>query len=216
MRLDPGAWLALASALGPDYERGALDCAGGRLEGVAAVLSALDWPASAEVHPWGLEAGGLWGPWREARETVERLPGEAQERGAQADYIAYDRAEGSLVFGRIGPWRTACPRFAARECPRMAPMGHESPQSECNYWAWPGMAEAAPGVELFPEWQRFDCSRHYPLFQLHLCGEALAQRLGARPRWVLHAPPEALGALRSYAALTRRPEAFALGPFPGL
>jgi hypothetical protein len=91
-------------------------------------------------------------------------------------------------------------------------MGHESAHAECNYWSWHGMLEAAPGVELFPEWQRFDCSRYYPLFQLHLCGTALAQILGAKARWVFHAPAEVLAALRGYAALSSRPEAFELDP----
>lgn len=212
MNLDPGDWLALARALGPAYERGALNASEDRLQRTADFLARRSWPSSAEVHPWGLEPGRLWEPWREAREQVERLPFDPQEPGAQADYIAYDRGAGSVTLGTVGAWKPGCPRLLARECPRMVPMGHESVHAECNYWSWPGMLEAAPGVELFPEWQRFDCSRYYPLFQLHLCGEALAKILGAEAHWVVHAPAEALPALRGYAALSSRPGAFELEP----
>jgi hypothetical protein len=212
MDTDPLECLTWARTLGPSYERGALDCSDGALERTAAFLKQRRWPAGASIYPWGLDSGRLWEPWRAARDTVESLPEDPQEPGAQADYLLYDREAASITLGKIGAWKPGCARLYARECPRMIPMGHESPHADCNYWAWPGMVQAAPDLEFFPEWQRFDCSRYYPLFQLHLCGEALALILGAQPRWVFHAPPEAGPALRAYAALSSRPGAFELGP----
>jgi hypothetical protein len=207
-----GAWLTRAQALGADYERGALDLAGGRVAAVLAVLGTLAPSPGTALYPWGLDGDHLWEPWERARQAVESLPQDPQERGAQADYILHDAAAGLLVLGKVGPWRPGCPRLESRACPRMAPMGHESPHAECNYWGWRGMAQAAPGVELFPEWQRFDCSRYYPLFQIHLCGEALAAELKAEARWSVHGPAAWLKGLSPYPALTSRPGAFTLLP----
>jgi hypothetical protein len=207
------ARLGSALSLGRKHERGALDFAPELLERSAACLEGLN-PSSDGFYPWGLDETGLWEPWARAREAVERLPGPLQEAGVRVDYLFHDAQARTVVLGRIGLEKPGCPRFAARECPRMVSMGHESPHSDCNYWMWDGMADAAPEVELFPEWQRFDCSRYYPLFQLHLCGEALAGLLGCIPSWVIHAPPESLKFLRGYAALTSRPDAFSLCPYP--
>lgn len=88
-------------------------------------------------------------------------------------------------------------------------MGHENEHETCNYWDWDRMLEAAPGIELYPEWQRFDCHKYYPLFQNHLVGEALAQRLKAAPRWVVRTDkPDDVKMLRVYASFSSRPEAF--------
>jgi hypothetical protein len=212
--LPAAEWLKRAEGLAADFERHAVDRREGALARTAAFLEGIAVPAGAELFPWGLDEGRLWDPWRRAREAVERYPQDPQTAGAQADYILYDAGAGTVTLGKVGAWSPGCPRFEARACPRMAPMGHESPQQDCNYWSWAPMAAYAPDVELFPEWQRFDCSRYYPIFQLHLCGENLADLLEAEPRWVLHAPEEARKSLQGYAALTSRPEAFRFSPLP--
>jgi hypothetical protein len=212
---EPRSRLELALSLGSGYQREALAPCFGDAEPAQRVLESLEVPGGAALYPWGLDSGGLWEPWRRARESVEALPRDPQEAGAHTDYIVHDPAAGVVTLGKVGPWRSGCPRLESRSCPRLAPMGHESAHEECNYWAWPGMAAAAPGVELFPEWQRFDCSRYYPLFQWHLCGEALAGLLGVEPRWRLHAPGAEERGLLAYAALSSRPRAFSLIPFSG-
>jgi len=202
--------LKAAQALGAGWERGAVDRPAGQWPRLLDLLQHLKTGPGTRVYPLGLDGSALWEPWRRVRDEVELLPTEPQEPGARTDYLIHDPAAGLLTLGLLGPWTPGCPRFKARACPRMAPMGHESPHSDCNYWSWSGFAAAVPGLELFPEWQRYDCVRYYEAFQWHLCGEALAAELGARPRFVVHAPADFEPVLRGYAALTARPEAFIL------
>jgi hypothetical protein len=212
LTLNAKAWLAWLEKLPADFGRHAISADPARRAAAAAFMEqqSLEFK-SEQLYPWGLEAAHrLWEPWDAARQSVEALA--LEEPGAQVDYLVHDPESKSLVIGLFGPLSSGCPRFMAHGCPRLIPMGHENARSECNYWAWPGMAQAAPGVELFPEWQRFDCHKYYNLFQAHLCGEALAQALGAEPRWVWHGTLDKEKALRAYAALTSRPDAFEFVP----
>lgn len=207
MSLQPAAWLRWLDAQPAGLERGAIPSDPARRAQAAALMAALDLP-SQELYPWGLEAGHrLWQPWAQARDRVEALDLEAF--AAQADWIVHDPEARTLRLATLAPLPSRCPRFAAYQCPRMVPMGHESGAPDCDYWAWEGMAAAAPGVELFPEWQRFDCSKYHALFQLHLCAVALAQDLKADWRIEAYGPDAAAGKLlQAYAGLTATPGAF--------
>lgn len=157
--------------------------------------------------PKGELNGTLWEPYRLAKEKVERYPEDPQEEGCQLKMIRYDEVAKQLEL-YSGPLKlpSRCPRFSERACPRMAPMGHEPSHESCNYWDYSGMLEAAPGIELYPEWQRFDCHKFYPLFQLHLVAYELGKRLGASWRLILEgADPKQV---KSYAALSSDPQAF--------
>jgi hypothetical protein len=162
--------------------------------------------------PKGMDGEVLWAPYEAARSAVERYPQGAQEAPSGLDWIDWDETSKELTLGLAVTLPSRCPRFAGRACPRMLPMGHENEHETCNYWDWAGMEAAAPGVELYPEWQRFDCHKYYPLFQNHLVGEALAQSLGATPRWVLQGPPELAPLLKVYAGFTSKPDHFSLVP----
>lgn len=156
------------------------------------------------------EHGGDWEPWLRAKETVERYAEDPQEPGAEVTLIRHD-GEANLLELRLDGLKlpAACPRFASRACPRMESMGHEPSHAECNYWAWPRMQEFAPGIELYPEWQRFDCHKYYPLFQAHLVGAALASDLGCRLRMVVPlADPKLLAV---YASFSSDPSIFSTG-----
>lgn len=209
MSLRADAWLRWLQRLPPELGRQAIPADPQRRAQAAERMALLDLPHQ-ELYPWGLEAGHrLWEPWAEAREAVEAYPDGPQEAGAQADWIVHDREAGTVTLATLAPLPSRCGRFAARQCPRMEPMGHEPSQAECNYWAWPGMAEAAPGIELYPEWQRFDCHKYYPLFQLHLCGVELGRRLKAQPRFEAWSSDPALPKLLAvYAGFSASPEAF--------
>jgi hypothetical protein len=157
----------------------------------------------------GRDGSGLWEPYLAARNEVELYPQGSQEPPSELAYLEWDEDTKTLTLGLDLTLPSKCPRFAQRACPRMIPMGHENEHETCNYWDWARKDEVAPNVELFPEWQRFDCHKYYPLFQNHLVGEALAKRLGATPRWVVRtAKPDDEKMLRVYAGFTSRPEAF--------
>ena len=97
---------------------------------------------------------------------------------------------------------------------RSQQVSKKSTQEDCNYWAWEGMAALTPKLELYPEWQRFDCHKYYPLFQAHLVGEALAADLGASVTWRVLAKPSVEALVKVYAGLSSRPEAFEFEPLP--
>ena len=130
------------------------------------------------------------------------------EPGAAVDYILHDADAAILTLGLVGALDQGCARFARRACNKLVPMGHENPRGTCDYWDWPGMPGLTPGLELFPEWQRFDCHRYHALFQAHLCGAVLGRRVKVRPRWVWHGPAGAEKRLAAYAALTDDPTSF--------
>jgi hypothetical protein len=161
-------------------------------------------------YPQGRDSGALWAPWKKAKEAVELYPSPPQEPGMEVGLIRHDAEAGILELRLPGlKLPSACPRFASRACPRMEPMGHEPSQASCNYWDYPRMQELAPGVELYPEWQRFDCHKYYPLFQAWLCGSELAGSLGCRLKVVL--PDADPKLLRVFASLCSDPEAFSNG-----
>jgi hypothetical protein len=152
-----------------------------------------------------------WAPLLQAKAKVENYPDAplADEPGAQITQILYDQGSAKLQLrlqGQRLPSR--CPRFSSRACPRMAPMGHEPSHGSCNYWDYPRMEALLPRLELYPEWQRFDCHKYYCLFQSHLVGEELALSLGAQASFVWVGRPEEEALLKAYASLSSRPEAF--------
>lgn len=206
--MDLAALAQALEAVAPDWERQALPPPERR----AAALAVLATLPQAGLRPFGLEpsapAPTLWMPYARSRDRVERYGEGSQEPGCQLDWLRWDEAARTLEIGLILELPSKCPRFAGRACPRMAPMGHDSEHADCNYWAWPGMEALTPKLELYPEWQRFDCHKYYPLFQAHLVGEALASDLDATPSWRLLARPEAKALLKVYAGLTSRPDAF--------
>ena len=155
----------------------------------------------------GREGAALWAPYQAAKDRVERYPSDPQEPGCLVSLIRHDEAESLLEIQLQGlALPSSCPRFASRACPRMEPMGHEPAHATCNYWDYARMEEAAPKVELYPEWQRFDCHKFYPLFQAHLVGFELAAALGCRLRIVVPGADAKL--LSAYAALTSDIHAF--------
>lgn len=157
----------------------------------------------------GRDGAGPWAPYLAARNEVELYPSGPQEPSSNLSAIEWDEAAATVTLILDLTLPSRCPRFANRACPRMIPMGHENEHGTCNYWDWDRMLEAAPGIELYPEWQRFDCHKYYPLFQNHLVGEALAARLKAAPRWIVRtAKPDDVKMLRVYAGFSSRPEAF--------
>jgi len=162
-------------------------------------------------YPGGREGAALWAPYQAAKDKVERYPQDPQETGCGVALIRHD-AEAGLLEIRLEGLRlpSACPRFASRACPKMEPMGHEPSQATCNYWDYPRLEEAAPRLELYPEWQRFDCHKFYPLFQAHLVGFELAAALSCRLR--VRAPGADPKLLAVYASLTSDPDAFTESP----
>jgi hypothetical protein len=177
-----------------------------RRAAAAALLARMD-PGPADLFPWGLEAAHrLWEPWAQARFQVEAA--EPGEPGAAVDYILHDVDEGRLTLGLVGGLDGGCPRFGRHACNKLIPMGHENGRETCDYWDWPGMEALTPGLELYPEWQRFDCHKHHPLFQAHLCGVALGRIVKAEVRWVWHGPAGAEKRLQVYAGLTDSPDRF--------
>jgi hypothetical protein len=158
-------------------------------------------------YPGGMDGAALWEPYARAKRIVERYPEDPQEPGCEVSLIRHD-PEASLMELQLQGLRlpSACPRFASRACPRMESMGHEASHASCNYWDYPRMAEFAPNLELYPEWQRFDCHKYYALFQAHLVGAELASALGCRLR--LLAPGADSGLLRAYASLSSDPTSF--------
>jgi hypothetical protein len=178
MTLKPDAWLDWLARQPENLERGAVPTDPQRRRLAALKMASLQLPHQ-DLYPWGLEAGRrLWEPWARAREAVEALDLAAES--AQVDWIIHDQDTSTVTLATLAPLPSACPRFGRRECPRMVPMGHESALGDCNYWAWEGFAAALPGLELYPEWQRFDCHKFHALMQVHLCGLDLARRLKAR------------------------------------
>lgn len=213
MGLRAEAWLRWLERLPEGFGRHAIPGDPQRRQRAAALMARLDLPHQ-DLYPWGLEAGHrLWEPWAAAREGVEQSAGATEEPGAQADWIIHDREAGTVTLATLASLPARCARFGARQCPRMAPMGHEPAAEQCNYWAWEGKERAAPGVELFPEWQRFDCHKYYPLFQLHLCGAALAQALRAELRLEVHGGEGTAKLVEVYAGFSATPSAFStVGP----
>jgi hypothetical protein len=206
--LRPDAWLKWLDHLPADLERHAIPSDHARRERGAVLMAGLSLPHQ-ELYPWGLEAGHrLWEPWAEARRTVEALDLEAE--AAQVDWILHDREAGTVTLALLAPLPAVCPRFSRRECPRMVPMGHESEKADCNYWAWEGMSALTPGLELYPEWQRFDCHKYHPLFQVHLCGAALAKAVRAELKVEVFGSDLEAGKklLDVYAGFTSMPGAF--------
>jgi hypothetical protein len=158
-------------------------------------------------YPLGRDGAGLWAPYAAAKDAVERYPQDPQEPGCEVSMIRHDPQAGLIEFLLSGlKLPSQCGRFASRACPRMAPMGHEASHESCNYWDYPRMQEFAPRLELYPEWQRFDCHKFYPLFQAHLVGSELASALKCRLRVI--APDTELRLLSAYAALCSDPSAF--------
>jgi hypothetical protein len=158
-------------------------------------------------YPLGMDGGQLWQPYARAKRVVEHYPEEPQEAGCEVSLIRHDPSAELLELHLQGlRLPSACPRFASRACPRMESMGHEPSHSSCNYWDYPRMAEFAPGLELYPEWQRFDCHKYYALFQAHLVGAELASALGCRLRLV--APDADAALLGVYASLSSDPSSF--------
>ena len=194
--------LQMLDNLGPDYERAALP------QSRDHVLETLAWlesrPVSGRRFAFGLDERGLWEPYRLARDKVELYSSGPQEKGLALDWLDYDASAALLSAGLYGLSLPArCGRFFNRQCPLLEPMGHEPSHPECNYWAWPRFEELAPKIELYPEWQRFDCHHYYPLFQATLVLGELATALGAR--WTLAvAGRQEKGAakLKEYADLT--------------
>ncbi len=173
-----------------------------------------EWWVAFKEYPGGMDGKALWAPYAAAKDAVERYPEDPQEPGCGITLIRHDPEAGTVEFHMDGmKLPSSCARFATRACPRMESMGHEPAHATCNYWDFPRMAELAPGVELYPEWQRFDCHKYYALFQAHLVGEELARILGALPRFICSGPSsDGAKLLAVYAGLTSRPEAFEWSP----
>ncbi len=213
MDFDPDSWRERMAGAG-EWERGALPGDGEDREACLAFLEGLRLSGESRVFPWGLDprASGLalWEPYRQARDRVERYAEDPQEPGCRVDWLIWDPRARWLALGLLRPaLPSSCPRFASRRCPLMTGSGAEPSHPECNYWASEGFSGRVPGLELNPEWQRFDCHRHYRLFQCHLVLEELAASLGAG--WTLQvlcreARQRAL--VLEYAALTSRPDWF--------
>ncbi len=163
-------------------------------------------------YPLGRDEHDLqWEPYGDAKEAVERYPEGAQEPGCEVSLIRHDAKKKLLEIHLKGlALPSACPRFAGRACPKMEPMGHEPTHETCNYWDYPRMAEFAPKLELYPEWQRFDCHKFYPLFQAHLVGSELAATLGCKLRII--APDADAKLLAAYATLSSDPASFSKAP----
>jgi len=158
-------------------------------------------------YPQGLDGAALWGPYQKAKDKVERYTEDPQEPGCQVSMIRHDEELKLLELELAGlKLPSACPRFASRACPRMESMGHEPSHNTCNYWDYPRMSEFAPKLELYPEWQRFDCHKYYPLFQAHLVGAELASRLGCSLK--ITAPGADPKLLAAYASLSSSPSSF--------
>jgi hypothetical protein len=158
-------------------------------------------------YPSGLEGSELWKPYQAAKNIVERYSKEPQEPGCDLSLLRYDSDAGILEIHLRGlKLPSACPRFASRACPRMVPMGHEASHETCNYWDYPKMHDFAPKLELYPEWQRFDCHKFYPLFQVHLVGSELARSLNSRALFFVEGVDPKL--LSVYASLSSDPSAF--------
>jgi hypothetical protein len=162
-------------------------------------------------YPDGMEAGALWQPYAQAKRTVELYPEGPQEPGCEVSLIRHDPEAAALEF-HLGQLKlpSACPRFASRACPRMEGMGHEPSHPSCNYWDYPRMVEFTPGLELYPEWQRFDCHKYYALFQAHLVGAQLALDLACRLKVLARVSDRRL--LEAYASLTSDPSSFSVLP----
>lgn len=157
----------------------------------------------------GLQGSELWPPYLAARNEVELYAEGPQEPSSELAYIEWDEAAGTVTLGLDLSLPSRCPRFATRTCPKMIPMGHENEHETCNYWDWPRKDEVAPNIELFPEWQRFDCHKYYPLFQAHLVGEALAFELQASVCFIACTPgPQDAKLVQMYASFTSRPDAW--------
>ena len=192
-----------------DWERGAFHQDEDHRNKVLAWLE--ENPSSFEVYPFGMEGDSLWGPYKTARDKVELYPEGPQLEGLRLDWVSWDAAKKELRAGLLHPSiPSRCPRFAARECPLLAPMGHEPTHSECNYWAYPRFEEFAPKIELYPEWQRFDCHRYYQLFQATLVLGELAANLNAQWKLdIITITEEKKGRMiAEYAALCAAPENF--------
>lgn len=158
-------------------------------------------------YPGGRDGVEIWRPYQQAKETVERYAQGPQEPGCEVALLRHDAEAAVLeIHSAVIKLPAACPRFASRACPRMAPMGHEPSHETCNYWDYPLMPEIAPQLELYPEWQRFDCHKFYPVFQVHLVGFELARSLGCRARFVIEGADSKL--LLVYASLSSDPSAF--------
>jgi hypothetical protein len=211
MAINPSAWLAALDKLPDGFQRHAVPADRARREAAGALMARLD-PGPADLYPWGLEASHrLWEPWSQARDQVEAA--EPAEPGAAVDYILHDPDAGTLTLGLVGALAGGCPRFGRHACNKLTPMGHENQRETCDYWDWPAMAGLTPGLELYPEWQRFDCHRYHALFQAHLCGAALGALVKCRVDWVWHGPAGAEKRLGAYAGLTDTPGAFRFEPW---
>jgi hypothetical protein len=204
--INPAAWLASLKKLPAGFEREAVPVDPARREAAADLLAQMD-QDPADLYPWGLEAAHrLWAPWAQARQEVEAA--EPAEPGAAVDYILHDPEAGTVTLGLVGDLGGGCPRFGRHACNKLIPMGHENERESCDYWDWPGMEALTPRLELYPEWQRFDCHKYHGLFQAHLCGVALGRIVKCEPNWVWHGPAGAQKRLGVYAGLTNAPDKF--------
>jgi hypothetical protein len=164
-----------------------------------------------ELFPGGLaQDGRLWEPFQKAKDKVELYPTEPQVPGCEADWLFWDPKARRVELGLFKPaLPSRCGRFVDRQCPLMLGSGAEPNHPECNYWVYPGFSSLVPGLELNPEWQRFDCHRYYVLFQCHLVVAELAKGLGAG--WCLKVVVEdakQAAEVEAYGKLTSSPEAF--------
>jgi len=159
----------------------------------------------------GREGDQWWKPYLEARQAVELYKDEPQEISSELDWIAWDEKSKLLEVGLFKPrLPSRCQRFFDRRCPLLESMGHEPPQPTCNYWSYPRFEALTPRLELYPEWQRFDCNKYYKIFQNHLVTAELATRLEAK-KWNLVVVGETekhRKLVEVYASLTSDPESF--------
>ena len=159
--------------------------------------------------PSGMDGDDLWEPYSRAKWVVEHYPENPQQPGCELSLIRYDPAATFLELHMQGlKLPSSCPRFASRACPRMESMGHEAKHASCNYWDYPHMVEYVPHLELYPEWQRFDCHKYFALFQVHLVGAEMARDLKCTLRLI--APETDAALLKVYASLSSNPLSFSV------
>ena len=200
-------WSERLEAFPEGWQRHALP---GAEEGAAAAAWLEDRPARGTRYLFGLDGENLWQPYSQARDRVERYASDPQLPGLAVSWLDWKEDDRLLEAGLFEPPLPArCERFVNRQCPLLEPMGHEPDHPECNYWAYPRFEELAPKIELYPEWQRFDCHRFYPLFQANLVIGELAGRLEADWKVVVVTSAEKGEALvREYASLSAEPARF--------
>jgi hypothetical protein len=206
--VNSAALLKVIETLGPDFERAALPSDRDHAGRVLAYLET-NKPLGLRFA-FGMDGEHLWEPYRVARDKVERYAEGPQLDGLQIDWLDWDEKSKTLAAGFYDPILPArCERFTNRQCPLLEPMGHEPSHPECNYWMYPRFEELAPKIELYPEWQRFDCHQFQSLFQANMVVGELAQSLGAAWKVIAaHVDEKAVSQIKQYADLTASPENF--------